>query len=124
VIGGRKPIGMPAATDAHEETKDTVHSTIANNEQRAVKTHLIPPRFFKDFEDMKLDMEPIFQFVAFFVTLNVLDKMQDDRFCIEFPSCIGSEGRRILHEVANYFQLAHHSQGKDRNRRTYMYPRS
>jgi hypothetical protein len=25
--------------------------------------------------------------------------------------------------VANYFELAHHSQGKE-NRRTYMYPRS
>ena len=50
--------------------------------------------------------------------------MIDDSWCLEFPSCISSNGRCILHEVANYFELAHHSSGSNKNRRTLMYPRS
>jgi len=38
--------------------------------------------------------------------------MTDDLWALEFPSCIGGEGRAILHEVAHYFGLACHSQGK------------
>jgi len=30
---------------------------------------------------------------------------------LEFPECIASNGRSKLHEVANYFGLAHHSAG-------------
>lgn len=60
---------------------------------------------------MKTESEKLFEFVAFYVTVNILDKMTDDKWRIEFPSCISNEGRRILHEVANYYELAHHSSG-------------
>lgn len=87
-----------------EEVKAT------NEEQQPkVRTHTIPSKFFKGFEEMKAEGEKLFEFVAFYVTVNILDKMTDDKWCIEFPSCISNEGRRILHEVANYYELAHHS---------------
>lgn len=60
---------------------------------------------------MKAENEKLFEFVAFYVTLNIFEKMTDDKWQLEFPSCINNEGRRILHEVANYYELAHHSQG-------------
>lgn len=98
--------------------------TGSEEQQPKIRTHIIPNKFFKGFEDMKAESEPLFEFIAFYVTVNILDKMSDDKWCIEFPSLISNEGRRMLHEVANYYELAHHSQGKDKNRRTFMYPRS
>jgi len=45
---------------------------------------------------------------------------------IEFPDVIASAGRSKLHEVANYFGLAHHSVGnkKGKSRRTILYPKT
>lgn len=109
MMAGRKPLQQS------EEQKTS---------ESAIKTHIIPPKFFKGFEDIKPENEKDFEFVAFYVACNLLEKMTDDQWCLEFPSTIAGEGRRILHEVANYFELAHHSQGKDKGRRAFMYPRS
>ena len=100
VMQGLKPMAMQEQQfqkDAISEAKPTV------------KTHLIPAKFFRDFAEITPDTEKLFEFIAFFVTTSVLEKMDDDKWCLEFPSCISNEGRRILHEVANYFELAHHS---------------
>ena len=71
-----------------EEVKAT------NEEQQPkVRTHTIPSKFFKGFEEMKAEGEKLFEFIAFYVTVNILDKMTDDKWCIEFPSCISNEGR-------------------------------
>jgi len=44
---------------------------------------------------------------------------------IEFPEIIPSMGRSKLHEIANYFGLAHHSIGaKGKHRRVVMYPKT
>ena len=49
--------------------------------------------------------------------------MTDDLWTLEFPECIGGDGRALLHDVAYYFGLACHSQGKaGKNRRAIMYP--
>jgi len=49
--------------------------------------------------------------------------MTDDMWTLEFPECIGGDGRALLHDVAYYFGLACHSQGKaGKNRRAIMYP--
>ena len=114
VMQGRKPLAMQEQPDGAE----------LQSAKNTVKTHLIPAKFFRDFAEITPETEPLFEFIAFYVTTSVLEKMEDDKWCLEFPSCISNEGRRILHEVANYFELAHHSQGKDKNRRTLMYPRS
>ena len=44
---------------------------------------------------------------------------------MEFSENITTEGRTILHEIADSFKLAHHSVGKKgKNRRTLIYPRT
>jgi len=44
---------------------------------------------------------------------------------LEFPDCIGSNGRIILHELADFFMLAHHSVGqKGKSRRMIIYPKT
>jgi len=44
---------------------------------------------------------------------------------IEFPDTLPSEGRVKLHEIANYFDLAHHSAGvKGKSRRAVLYPKT
>ena len=45
---------------------------------------------------------------------------------IEFPENLPSSGRTKLHDVANYFGLAHHSGGQKKtgSRRTLMYPKT
>jgi hypothetical protein len=70
---------------------------------------MIPTKFFKGFELMTQEEEKTFEFLAFYVVVNIIEKMTDDKWCLEFPSCINSRGRQILHEVANYFEFAHHS---------------
>jgi len=61
--------------------------------------------------------------VAFFVTIQFLEKLEDDKWALQYPACIPSDGRRLLHDVANYFGLAHHSGGKaGKTRKTMMYP--
>jgi hypothetical protein len=44
---------------------------------------------------------------------------------LEFPDIICTEGRSKLHDIGNYFGLAHHSIGKKGGkRRTMMYPKT
>ena len=44
---------------------------------------------------------------------------------LEFPDVIASRGRVLLHEMADYFALAHHSVGKKgTSRRTVIYPKT
>lgn len=63
--------------------------------------------------------------MAFFAICSILEKVEDDCWVIEFPSCISSEARPFLYKVAAYFKLAYHTQGKSgKNRRTLMYPGS
>ena len=80
---------------------------------------------FADFKIVDEHNEKLFEFVSYQMMIQVLEDLKDDNWALEFPSCIGSGGRSLLHEVGNYFGLAHHSQGKSgKNRRTIIYPRS
>ena len=91
----------------------------------APKMICIPDRLFSDFKIVDSDNEELFEFAAYSMIVQILEELTDDKWALEFPSCIGSAGRSILHEVGNYFGLAHHSQGKaGKNRRTIVYPRS
>lgn len=90
-----------------------------------MKVNIVPATLFKDFDKVTAENENIFEFLAFYFTTHTLEKMTDDFWCIEFPACIGGEGRAILHDVAHYFGLACHSQGNSgKNRRSIMYPYS
>lgn len=45
----------------------------------------------------------LFQFIAFYVTTNMIEHLKDDKWALEYPQIIDTNGRQILHEVANYF---------------------
>ena len=72
---------------------------------------VIPDSIFSDFKVLTEQNEKAFQFMAFFAACQILEKVEDDCWALEFPACISSEGRPFLYEVAAYFRLAHHSQG-------------
>ena len=93
--------------------------------KKAPKMISLPDRMFADFKIVDEHNEKLFEFVSYQMMIQVLEDLKDDNWALEFPSCIGSGGRSLLHEVGNYFGLAHHSQGKSgKNRRTIIYPRS
>ena len=58
--------------------------------------------------------------------LKIFEETPDWHTAIAFPDCVPSMGRSYLHELANFFNLAHHTTGKRgaKNRRTLMYPKT
>ena len=82
------------------------------NKKPQMRVHNVPKSFFEDFKMVTAENEDQFGFLAYFFAIQFLEKMTDDMWSLEFPACIGGEGRAILHEVAHYFGLACHSQGK------------
>jgi hypothetical protein len=73
------------------------------------RNYAIPDKIFEDFKELTMENEPAFHFMAWFATCSVLEKVEDDCWVIEFPSCISSEGRPFLYKVAAYFKLAYHT---------------
>jgi hypothetical protein len=57
------------------------------------------------------------------VVIQFVDSLKEDCWALQFPANIDTTGRRLLHDVANFFDFAHHSQGK-KKRCMMMYPRS
>ena len=71
----------------------------------------------------------MFEFLAYQIVINFITKkcieLNKWDTAMEFPDIIASGGRQKLHEIANFFNLAHHSAGKKgKSRRTLMYPRT
>ena len=114
--------GFKPVQQIQEDFQATMQDGEAEKPPRMIT---LPDRLFADFKIVNEDNEKLFEFVAYQMMIQVLEELQDDHWALEFPSCIGSAGRSLLHEVGNYFGLAHHSQGKSgKNRRTIIYPRS
>jgi hypothetical protein len=89
----------------------------------------VPNEIFEDFHEINEENEDLFEFLAYSIIINFLEKkcidLKNWDTAIEFPDVIASNGRLKLHEVADYFGLAHHSAGKKgKNRRTLVYPRT
>ena len=105
------------AQDGNEEVDD-----LGIRKTRIIQ---IPDDLFNEFEsgveDDKVQIE--FKNVAFYTTIMFVAELNDDMWALMFPDTIDTTGRRLLHEVANYFDFAHHSQGK-KKRKMLMYPRS
>jgi hypothetical protein len=96
-------------------------------EDANAKHFKLPTAMFEDFEEIDHNNEEMFEFVAYHVAINYLeqaclkkglDHPEEERLkliawntALEFPICIASAGRSMLHEVANYFNLSHHSRG-------------
>lgn len=106
----------------------------ANEDDGENKIFRIPAEVFEDFKEIDHENEELFEYVAFTIVIQFLEKcclkLEQDGgpvfdTAIEFPDCIASAGRSKLHEIGNYFGLAHHSCGKKgKNRRFLMYPKT
>lgn len=105
----------------------------------------VPKETFDDFDDLHEHNEDLFEYMATQVIISYLEECclhltQQEKegdtikwdtaklawnVAIEFPEVIGSTGRSKLHEIGNYFDLAHHSTGtKGKSRKTVLYPRT
>ena len=97
----------------------------AKSQKPQIQPIFIPRGIFENFDKVTPENQKFFEFLAYHITVMTLEKQTNDFWYIEFPSCIAGEGRAILHEVAHYFGLACHSQGKSgHNRRSIMHPYS
>lgn len=72
----------------------------------------IPDDLFSEFEkggveDDKIQIE--FKNLAYYITIKFVSELNDDMWALMFPETIDTIGRRLLHEVANFFDFAHHS---------------
>jgi hypothetical protein len=79
------------------------------DEVKLPRNIVIPEKIFEEFKELTMENEPEFKFMAFYATCSILEKVTDDFWSLEFPSCISSEGRPFLYKVASYFGLAHHT---------------
>ena len=107
---------------------------------------------FNDFEELNDENEDMFEFMAYNIVIQFLERnclclleenetnealSNESRFAnckwdtaLEFPDNLASMGRSKLHEVANYFNLSHHSRGRKDNvngkkrRRAVLYPKT
>ena len=139
---GIKPISVQKEERAVEDDK----------EESKVKTFKIPAEIFSDFGEISYHNEDLFDFLATHLVINYLEKIclrigssenenaalpeneafippKDEGPCwdiaIEFPDCIASMGRSKLHDIGNFFGLAHHSTGsKGKTRRFVLYPKT
>jgi len=71
----------------------------------------------------------MFEFLSYQIVINFITKkcieLNKWDTALEFPDIISASGRQKLHEIGNFFNLAHHSAGKKgKSRRTLMYPRT
>ena len=86
---------------------------------------------FEEFQEIDVNNEDMFEFMAYTLVIQFLEKVclkieediseaasSEERYknvkwdtALEFPENLASMGRSKLHEVANFFNLAHHSRG-------------
>ena len=138
---GIKPIDQQKANKPAEDTnKDT-------------KIFKIPATSFEEFKDINEYNQDMFMFTAYQIVIEYLEAVclkpkfsqpdpkegepaPDQLQCnwdvaLEFPEIIPTMGRSKLHEVANYFQFAHHTSGprnktasQSRIRKFVIYPKT
>jgi hypothetical protein len=91
----------------------------------------LPAELFVDFEEIDQNNDEMFEYVAYNLVIEYLERVclkveagiseaasLEERYknvkwdtALEFPDNLASMGRSKLHEVANFFNLAHHSRG-------------
>ena len=70
-----------------------------------------------------MDNEEIFSYFCYNVIIQMLNKIYDLNWVVEFPDIIPSSGRSIIHDCATHFGLTSHSKGS-KKRRALVYPRT
>ena len=111
-----------------EEKKETAEE--AN--QPKEKTFHIPNSIFDGYEELHEHNEDEFEYLASEIVIAWLEKSlkineetPEWLTAIGFPESVPALGRSQLHELANFFDLAHHTTGKrGGNRRLVVYPKT
>lgn len=110
-----------------EEKKETAESNGPKE-----KTFQIPNSIFDGYQELHEHNEDEFEYLATEIVIGWLEKClkineetPEWLTAIAFPECVPSLGRSQLHELANHFNLAHHTAGKrGANRRLIVYPKT
>lgn len=93
----------------------------------------VPNHIFDDFSEINDDNIDEFEYLAAELVMSWLEKClkiseekPEWQTAIGFPDCVPSLGRSHLHELANFFNLAHHTTSKRgaKNRRMLIYPKT
>lgn len=87
------------------------------------RTIYIPDRLFAEFAEVTIENEEFFKYVANYVIMQFLEKVEDMKWVIQFPNNVPSQGRSHIHEVATYYGLTSHSIGS-KKRSALVYPRT
>ena len=87
------------------------------------RTIFIPDYIFTEFTDVTIENEDFFSYISFYVIMQMLEKVTDLNWVVQFPANIPSGGRSIIHDVATHFGLTSHSQGA-KKRMALVYPRN
>ena len=72
---------------------------------------------------MTTENEEFFSYISYYVILQLLEKVTDLNWVVQFPANIPSGGRSVIHDVATHFGLTSHSQGA-KKRMALVYPRT
>ena len=72
---------------------------------------------------MTHENEDFFSYISFYVVMQMLEKVTDLNWVVQFPCNIPSGGRSVIHDVATYFGLTSHSKGA-KKRTALVYPRT
>ena len=83
----------------------------------------MPDYLFTEFAEVTVENEELFSYIAYYVIMQMLEKIYDLKWVVQFPSNIPSSGRSIIHDVASHFGLTSHSKGA-KKRSALVYPRT
>lgn len=70
---------------------------------------------------MTIENEEFFKYVANYVIMQFLEKVEDMNWVVQFPNNVPSQGRSHIHEVATFYGLTSHSIGS-KKRSALVYP--
>lgn len=99
--------GMKTSTQIEEEkNKEPQKEESEDIERNKIS---IPATFFDGFNDITYVNKDEFEYIVYQVITQFLEKFKDK--ALEFPGCVGSNGRSAIHDLASSLGLAHHSQG-------------
>jgi hypothetical protein len=81
----------------------------------------IPAEKFSDYKEINKDNEDEFEYVINAILVQFFEKFNDR--ALEFPACIPSDGRALIHSICSYIGMPSHSVGSAKTRRIMVYPR-
>ena len=81
----------------------------------------LPADKFSEFKEVIQENEDEFDYMISAILIQFLEKFNDR--ALEFPSCLDSQGRALIHAKCNFLGMASHSAGSGKTRRILVYPK-